>query len=201
MKKLLFALLLLLALAALFISVLAYKQSEKAIQISLSEISVEEKNTFTTPVYDEASKTWNYLAIYEIGITNQGGPPAELTSVKKSSEGSGFIVALKGDEVVNKDIEHSFFLVDASIQEILSDPRLIRKFQEKSSIFSIDMGIKITSGETKTFRIGSILQIYGDDPARPLADMLLLSYELSFANGKNYIFRRGFPVRPVLRTP
>ncbi len=194
---------LLIALVALLVATIALftaKQVRQSVQeikqVALSEIEVTERNSLLTPILDEENKRYRYLAIYEIGVTNLGGPDIVINELAKLTTGSGFIVMLKGDEVVSANPNYRAFLVEPTLQEIGANPKLLKALMEKDMGESLKLDLALPFGATKTLRFGVVLDAYRQDNS-PLANVVLLSYQLRFSNGKSYLFRRGFPIQPL----
>lgn len=184
------------SLLALLIATVALYQAKEARLLALSDIKVEELNSFVTPVFDEQSGKWSYFALFELSVSNQSGPAVVLQSVGKMTGGSGFLVPLVGQEIVNKKIPYHTFLVKQSIAEIRQNPRLLKNIMDKDMGEAARVDLKIEPGESKKIRIGISLNPY-DEENKPLAQVVLLSYKLQFDNGKSYIYRRGFPIQPI----
>jgi|GEM_PF-726784 len=195
---------LLIALVALLVATIALftaKQTRQDVQeikqVALSEIEVTERNSLITPILDEESKRYRYLAIYEVGVTNLGGPNIAINELGKLTSGSEFIVLLKGEEVVSANPQYHAFLVEPTLREIGANPKLLKGVMEKDMGEAVKLDVPLPFGATKTLRFGVVLDVY-DDANIPLANVVLLSYQLKFSNGKSYLFRRGFPVQPLV---
>ena len=195
-KKFRFGFFELVSIVALIVAVLALVYAMKTRQDALSEVSVEEHNALTSPVLDEKTNNWSFVAIFEVGFTNESTREVTLTRIEKAIEGSGFLVPLKQGLIVNKDIEHSAYLVEPTIAEIRADPRLLRSIDQSEMDNDTQIDLPIQPGETKLLRLGVTLNPY-DVQHRNLADMVLLSYVMSFSSGKQRIFRRGCSIPPI----
>ncbi|NIA31584.1 MAG: hypothetical protein GWP06_16960, partial [Actinobacteria bacterium] len=125
------------SLLALIVAAVALYNAGIARQIALSQISVEERNSLATPVFDQQEGKWSYLAIYEVSVGNLGGPDVTLENVSKVSEGAGFLVPLRGQEIVNETLKYKAFLVKPTIGEIRANPKLLK------TIAQADMGAVI----------------------------------------------------------
>jgi len=184
------------SLFALIVATIALFIAKETKQLALSEITVEDRNSLVTPVFDQELGQWSYLAIWELSVTNQSGPPISLKSIEKVKEGSGFLVPLLKQEIVSKNIPYKSFLCDHSITEIRSNPKILKEVASKDMGEEAKVNLPISPGESKTIRLGITLKPYGDNN-RPLASVILVSYKLQFSNGKSYVFRRGFPIQPI----
>ena len=196
--KILFTISIVGAFIAVICSIFALVKARQAQQIALSEIVVEERNSLITPVYDEKEGAWSYLAIFELGVSNVSGPPIELEKIRKMDSQAGFIIPLKGSDYVDADLQEKAFVLDAGIGDIRQEPEQLK------SIIDQDMGpetapnIVLDRGESKTLRLGLSLKPY-DSARQRTADMVLVSFQLLFSNGKSYVFRRGFPVASLVQ--
>lgn len=186
----------LLAVLALVIAVIAMIQAKSANDIALSEIVVEEKNHLVTPVYDENSKTYSYLAIYEISFTNNSGPQVIVEKIEKIEDGGGYFVALKGKAFSDADLGAKAFIVEPSLKEIAQSPKLLKKISSREMGAEKRLNIPLGPAKTQTLRIGVSLNPY-DQNDKALANMVLLSFRFEFSNGKTSVFRRGFPIQPI----
>ena len=184
----------LIALVALIVAVVALVTSKTARELALSEVEIEERNSLVTPIFNEASGEWSFLALYEVGVSNLSGPDVLLRHVAKETKGAGFLVPLNQDQVVaDVDLQPKAVLFDESLAQIEADPRLLKDLAQKEMADVQPVNIMIRNGETKTLRFGVMLRPY-DSNQDPLARMVLLSYQLNFDNGKSVLFRRGFPI-------
>ena len=184
------------SVASLFMAGFALLTSHQAKNLALSDISIEEKNSFSTPVFDQNTGKNSYLTIYELAISNLGGPDVELVRLSKVQEGAGYLVPLKDQQIMNQDIEAISFLVEPTISTLMQEPKRLREITKEDMGPAADLSVVIKNGETKTLRFGISLQPY-DDQNNPVAQVVLVSFRLEFNNGKNYIFRRGFPIKPL----
>lgn len=182
-----------LSCVTLVISVIAMVQSKKALQIALSEVVIEEKNSLFSPVFDEDSGTYGYIALFDVSIANLSGPVAILENVTKLTSGSGFIALLKGNDVVNSDVALNAFICEKSSNEIKANPGLLKNISSKDFGEKADIQMTINPGETKIIHVGLYLHPYSDDN-KAIADMALVSFQFNFRRGKQYVFRRGFPI-------
>lgn len=189
-------LLLVLALGAIALGFMALSKANQAYQLALTDIELEERNTLMTPVYDEANDSWSFLAVIEVGITNQGPSPLTLASMSKMDDDAGFLVPLMGSEIVDKPFDYQAFAVQPGIMEIRSNPKLIKELAKSPMGDSAALDLVIGSGQTKAVRFGVLMNIYDAEKA-PLAQMVLLSMRFNFDNGKLRVFRRGIPVSPL----
>jgi hypothetical protein len=167
-------------------------------QIALSEVSVEEHNSLITPVFDQASEQMNFVAIYELSISILSGPDLILETVEKADD-LDFIVGLKGPDIVNIDLEGKAFLVEPALREIQSNPRLLTQLNQESIEEKAKIMVKLQSGKSKNIRVGFYLSPYQNQES--LVNMALVSFKLTFSNGKTSYFRRGFPIQPLQPIP
>lgn len=195
-KKLRFGFFEAVAVAAMILAVIALLFSIKTRWDALSEVSVDERDTLTSPVFDEKTGNWSYVAIFETNLTNEGSRKVVLRSVVKADNGAGFMVSLKQGEVENGEIQHSAFFVTPEIAEIKANPRLLRSIGQNKMDKKIKLDLFIGPGETKRLRFGVALEPYDRDQQN-LADMVLLSFEMKFSTGKRRIFRRGVTIPPI----
>jgi hypothetical protein len=186
----------LVSIAALLLAALALFQARKATECALSEVAVEERETLITPVFDQESGRWSCLAIYEVTVSNLGGPDLVLTGVSPAQEGSGFLVLLDGERVVEESIPHAYFEVKPGLDEIRADPRLLKDLFIESGGEGIEVDISLSPGESKNVRFGLSLSPY-DDSRSLRAKFALVSFWLHFSTGKKIIFRRGFAIPPL----
>ena len=189
-------LLLVLAILAIALGFFALNKANQAYHLALTDIELEERNTLMTPVYDEGQGTWAYLAIIEVGITNQGPDPLTLASMSKMDDDAGFLVPLSGSKIVDKSFDYQAFVVQPGIMEIQTNPKLIKELSKTPMGASATMDLVIGSGQTKAVRFGVLMNVY-DAEKMPLAQMVLLSMRFNFDNGKLRVFRRGIPVSPL----
>ncbi len=190
----------LIALVALLVAVIALVNSKEAKQLALSEVSLEEGDAITQPIYDQAENRFYYLALYEVHITNLSGPTVILKEISPPADDAGLVVALKGDQVAAVDLKPLPFRIDYTLREIRENPRLLKDLTANQLEPGKLLNIAIKPGATKTVRFGVNLYPY-DAQGQSLADMVLLSFRLVFDNGKAQLFRRGFPIMPVAPTP
>ncbi len=186
----------LISLVALLVSTIALYNAKNARQIALSEISVEERNSLITPVFDQQEGKWSYLAIYEMSVSNLGGPDVTLESVSKVTEGAGFLVPLSGQEILNETLKYKAFFVKPTLDEIRTNPKLLKTISQSDISATAPLNLLIKNGESKTIRLGVLLDAFNKEN-KPIARVVLLSYRLNFSNGKSIIFRRGFPLQPI----
>ena len=120
----------LLSVLAIALSVIALVNANSAKNLALSEITVEEQNSLATPVFDQSSQSWSFIALYELNVTNQSGPNVVIEQLVKLSDGSGFIVPLKGQNIIDKKIEHNTPWIEISTADFgtFAIPRLIDRY-------------------------------------------------------------------------
>lgn len=186
----------LLSVIAIVLSTVSLFNAQSAKKLALSEITVEEQNSLTTPVFDKGSQSWSFIALYELNVTNQSGPDAKIEKLSKVSDGSGFIVPLKDQEILENHINHNAFLFNNPIAEIKANPRLLKDITKSDMGENAQIAIHLANGESKAVRFGVSLKAYNKDN-EPLAQVVLVSFKLYFDNGKTYTFRRGFPIPPI----
>lgn len=186
----------LVGVVALALAVLALYNAQVAKNLALSEITLEERSPLLTPVYNEEKGTYTFLAIYEVSLTNTSGPAVTLTSISKEMSGAGFLVPLNGEEVAGTVLDYKAFIVNSTLTEIMANPKLLKSIVEKDMGESCAMNLPLAPGASKSVRFGVSVNAY-DSAGGPVAQVVLLSYRLSFDNGKSLIFRRGFPIQPL----
>jgi len=184
------------SIAALILGFLAMNQAKTAKELALSEINIEEVNSLNTPVLNEETNTYSFLTLYDISVANMSGPAVTLVSLKKASQGAGFLTLLKGQDVVAIDVKEKAFLSEKSSSAIKADPRLLKSIGNEDMGDGVKVNVAIAPGETKVIHIGISLDSYDADKEL-LANMALVSFELEFDNGKSYFFQRGFPIYPI----
>lgn len=184
------------AIAALVVGIMALQQAKSARELALSEISIEEMNSLSTPVLNEETNAYSYLTLYDISIANMSGPSVTLQAVKKATSGAGFLAMLKGQDVVSVQVHAKAFISEKSSSAIKADPRLLKTIGQTDMGEDEELDLTIDPGETKIIHIGIALEPY-DANKEALANMALVSFELAFTNGKNYSFQRGFPIYPI----
>lgn len=195
--KLLTVVILIIAVAGLVLAIVALNKAKEAKQLAISEVQIEETGSLITPVLDqEKNNAWSYLALYEIQISNLGGPSVTLENIAKHDEETGFLVLLKDQQVLLDTIEYRSIVCDRSLAEIRANPGVLKNLFNSDMGGSANVNLIIDPGESKTLRFGVRAFPYNEEN-KPIADMLLLSYRLRFDTGKHYIFRRAFPIRPV----
>ncbi|HPG39744.1 MAG TPA: hypothetical protein PLP19_13345 [bacterium] len=181
---------------ALIVSGLALITARHAARLALADIEIEERNTLMTPVFDQETEKWSYLAIYEVAVTNQGPDAVKLSAIEKVTDGMGFLVPLAGSEILSSVPDYKAFMVAPTLGEIQSNPKLLKEIigQELGTVGKLDM--ELASGQSKSVRFGVQTSVY-DSENNPTAQVLLVSFRLKFDNGKMQVFRRGFPVTPL----
>ncbi|MBN1996398.1 hypothetical protein JW935_02515 [candidate division KSB1 bacterium] len=182
--------------AAFVVAVWGFLTARNAMQLALSEITIEERSPLMTPVYDQATEKWSFLVVYEVNVTNMSGPSVKISSLGKASTGGGFLIPLKGKDFADSKLDYSAFLVEPSLVDIRANPRLLKTITEKTIQETAPLDIELPPGESRTIRFGVSMSAY-DQERNPLADMVLLSFRLYFSNGKSSIFRRGVPIQPL----
>ncbi len=183
------------AAAALLLSIVALIQIRETKQLALSEVAVEEENFFAGPIWDEETQTLQYLALFDLSITNHSGPAVELTAIRKSPSANQFLTLLKGEEVLAGDVGKRAFLTPHGIGEIKANPRLLKESAR-------DMGeaatprLAIGSGQSRLVHLAVLLSPYNEQ-RQAEATTALCSFDLIFDSGKVYRFRRAFPIVPL----
>ena len=184
-----FSLFRVMSILAIVISLFAFYYSRKAYQYTTTIVTLEEHNSLLSPVYDENNGKWSYVAIYELSLMNEGMKKVVINRIAKVSEGSGFFVALKDGKIINQGIQHSSYIVEPTISEIRTNPKLLSSIDQDFGD-SKQISIIIKPGETKLVRIGTSISAY-DSEKQNLADMVLLSYEIRLATGQRRLFRQA----------
>ena len=186
----------LLAIAAIILGLVALREARYAQQLAMSEIIVEEVNSISTPVFDQETGQYSYLALYDISIANMSGPQVVLKSIKKSTSDAGFLTLLNGQDIVSHDVNENAFVSTKGSSEIKQNPRLLKTVGQEDMGEGADVNLILEPGETKVMHIGLRLVPYNADN-QALASLALVSYELLFDNGKSYIFQRAVPIFPI----
>jgi hypothetical protein len=181
---------------SLTVALVALKNSLATKTIALSQYQVEEKNSLATPVFDEETNSWAFLAIFEISIANVSDVHLRLSDISPASDATGFILPLKAQDVVTQNIEYQAFLIEPQVKELFANPKLLKEIKKVTIQQSPLLPLSIDGGQTKVVRIGILADIY-ENPAELNADMLLYTFKFVFDNGKNFIFRRGMAVQPL----
>jgi hypothetical protein len=181
---------------ALALAVVALYNAQVAKNLALSEVTLEERSPLLTPVFNEESGTWSYLAIYEVSLTNTSGPAITLASISKETSGAGFLVPLKGEEVVGTLLKYKAFMVEPTLPDIMANPKLLKSIVGNDMGESKVMNLPLAPGVSKSVRFGVSIDAY-DSANQPVAQVVLLSFRFLFDNGKTLIFRRGFPIQPL----
>jgi len=188
---------LLIALVALLIAVVAWVNSREARELALSEIALEEGSSLTIPVYDESQGRYSFVALYEVHVENLGGAAVKLEWLSPGDGAAGFLVTLKDGQVAAASLDAFAFLVDQPLAEIEKDGKKLQAaFQNKMKEHT-PLELTIAAAESRIVRFGVHLSPY-DAQNKPLVDMALLSFRFMFDNGKSQIFRRGFPITPLM---
>jgi len=187
---------LLISLVALLVAVIALYQAKTARGLALSDLVIEENNSLITPVYDEQTNSWSHLAIYEISVTNLAGPMLHWLSLQPLGGPADFLVALRGGEVVAPSPACQVFACEPTLSQIQADPKLIRELSKTPLNGPVPVQYTLAPGQSKSIRLAVRVQAY-DHQQQPLADMVLVSFELIFDHERHYIFRRGFPIQAV----
>ncbi|MDZ7724359.1 MAG: hypothetical protein U5R06_16540 [candidate division KSB1 bacterium] len=191
MKKLMVVLLVLVA-GLLVFTVIKLEKVERA---ATSELSFQEKLILNNPVLDQETGRYGMIAIYEFRVTNDAGPAVTLESVNATDPASGFVVALKNEKVIGKDLDAGLFRVPFSVEEIKNDPAKLRESM-KTGGTRIKINDSLEPGTTQTYRIGVSLFPY-DKSKQTKANLVLISLTFDFDNLKRYTKRQGFPIIPL----
>jgi len=179
------------------LALISLRETEINRDLALSEVELEERNRLLTPVYHEEEGKWLFLAIYEVAVNHLGGPVVTLHDVCRVSGGSGFLVLLAGDEVVKSEAEVIAFTVEPSLEQIKTDPGLLKEVMTAGMESCHELAIELTGGEMKTIRFGVALSNYRAGPDSPSPVMALVSFCFNFDHGRSLLFRRGFPLPPL----
>lgn len=184
---------LLIALFALLVAAVALYQARTAKELALSDLTVEENNSLITPLYDQETGAWSYLAIYDIAVTNLSGPTLQWLYVQQNQKGGGFLVGVKNGELTAPSLAFTAFHCEPTLAEIQANPKLIRDLVKKEFTHPLMFNYALHAGESKSVRLGVMVQAF-DQQQRPLVDTVLLSFGLTFDHDRQYTFRRAFPV-------
>jgi len=183
-------------IAALLLGLFALMAAMDARQLALSVIVVEEVNSLSTPVLDEESGAYSFLAMYDVSIANMSGPPVILTSIEKGKTGGGFLSLLRGEEVVTAKVDEKAFVSSDGVTTIKANPKLLKTLMHSDMGQRQEINLALEAGETRVIHIGVMVQPF-DEAGNIAANVALVSWQLNFDNGKTYIFRRGFPIYPI----
>lgn len=186
------------ALFSLLIATIALYQVKNVRALALSDLVIEENNSLVTPLFDEATGSWSFLALYEIHVNNLSGPEVHWSAITQEQQGSGFLVGLRNGEYLSTRLSYQAFVCDRNLAELQADPKLIRELARNEMPPKVELSHLIKAGESKSIRVGVLVQPY-DQNQQQLVDMVLLSYGLDFDQNRHYTFRRGFPV-PALKS-
>ena len=187
---------LLLAAVALVMAVFAWFAARDARSVALSEIELQERNALVTPVFDQESGTWSYLAIFEWALSHSSGPAVRLESLTSAEAGGGYTIALHNGELVGGKLQERVFLTESTLQEIQTEPKRVRSLGQSPLSDPQNLDWALQDGKTRNLRVGVLLDPY--DASKNLrADMVLLSFKLQFDNGKTRVVRRGIPIQPL----
>ncbi|HOT96143.1 MAG TPA: hypothetical protein PLG50_04070 [bacterium] len=186
---------LLIALIALIVAVAALMIARDSRQLALSTLQVEEGESLTLPVYDEERSQYGFLILCELEVTNAAGPAVLLTRLVKAEEGSGWLVALKGQTLAAVDLKPRLFLLDQPLRSYQENPRLLKE-KWGTDRSALEFKLALPAGAGKKVRYGVYVAPY-DSAGAAQAEMVLISLRLEFDNGKNQLFRRAYPVPPL----
>ncbi|MBN1543515.1 hypothetical protein JW992_15345 [candidate division KSB1 bacterium] len=187
---------LILALAAVVIAIFALSVAHNARQTALSEIELEEHNALVTPVFDQETGSWSYLAIYEWTISHSSGPAVRLESLAPANAGEGYAVSLLEGEPVGQDLQDRIFRTELTLAEIRRDPQTVKALGQTLLAEREFLGWVLQDGKSRSLRLGIRLSPYDETQSR-LADVVLLSFKLSFDNGKTQLIRRAVPIQAL----
>lgn len=183
---------LLIALIALIVAVAALMLARESRQLALSTLQVEEGASLSLPVYDEERSQYGVIILCELEVTNAAGPGVTLTRLVKADDGSGWLVALKGQSLTGADLKPRLFLLDQPLQAYQENPRLLKERWD-ADLATAGLNLSLPPGAGKKIRYGLHLAPY-DSAGAAQAEMVLLSLRLEFDNGKSQLFRRAYPV-------
>lgn len=190
-------LILLIALVALVVAVIALVTAKGAREIALSEVTVEEGETVTLPLFDEEQERFSFLVLVELHITNQGGPAVEVLQLSRNTSDAGFLVGLKNQEIQSGDLKPQFHAIEQPFSELQANPRLLKEALRQNPLHDIPIRHMLESGQSKTVRYAVHFFPY-DDGKQNLADLVLISTRLTFANGAIRMMRHGYPILPLV---
>ena len=183
---------LLIALIAMIVAVAALLSANKSRQIALSTIEIEEGESLTLPVYDEAREQFGFIILTELEITNSGGPQLRIESLRKMEQDAGWLVALRGENIISANLQPRFFLLDRPLSDYQSNPRWL-KDQWNQDVSPIELRWPLKPGAGKKIRYGIFLSPYNPEGGQQ-AEMVLVSLRLDFDNGKSHLFRRAYTI-------
>ncbi len=188
---------LLIALAALVVAVIALVTAKGAKEMALSEVTIEEGETVTLPLFDEEQNRFSFLVLVELHISNQGGPAVELLQLSRNLADAGFLIGLKNQEIQSGDLKPQFYAIEQPFSELQANPRLLKDVLKQSPVQDIPIRHTLESGQSRTVRYAVHFFPY-DDGKRTLADLVLISTRLTFANGAIRMMRHGYPILPLV---
>ncbi len=191
---------LVLALIAVGMAVSAWSLANRAKQIALSEIELEERDALLTPVFDEETSSGSYLAIFEWALSHSSGPAIRLESLVPVEEQDGYLVTLYDGAPTGSDLQERVFRTESTLQEIQLHPEKIKTLGQTVLADRESLDLQLESGKTRFLRVGVRLHPYGEKQ-NLLADVVLLSFKLCFDNGKTRIIRRGIPIQALTHLP
>jgi hypothetical protein len=75
-----------------------------------------------TPVFDEETSSWSYLAIFEWALSHSSGPAIRLESLVPVEEQDGYLVTLYDGAPTGSDLQERVFRTESTLQEIQLHP-------------------------------------------------------------------------------
>lgn len=184
---------LLIAVAALILSLFALLQSFQAKSLAQSEIAVEEENYIAIPTFDEENSSLQYLVLFDLSVTNHSGPSVKIAKILPGNQGL-YASFLDGEEVASVDIPVKAFSAPFTIAEFKKNPRLLK--EAKLEDLKGEKKLQIAAGDSKVLHLGLLFSPYTAEKKR-LVSTALCSFQIVFDNGKSFWFRRAVPVYPI----
>ena len=182
-----------LSIAALIVAVFSFVNSCNMAKLSLPVIHVSQDKVLPGPFWDGKRKMWRYFAYNRFLITNRGGRPIALVGVRPH-EFMPLIGVASGNKVkVTNPPPFLIFEMNDSLIDIEKDPKIISRYDnvpvERISLINRPIG----SGETVILNLGVVVDIY-NDMGQSLADQLLFTADLVFADGSKYLLASAYTV-------
>ena len=177
----------LIALIAIIVSVISYRQSNKA---SLPSIEVNE-DLAGAGVYDSDDEGKKYFSYTRIMIANQGGKAVSLIGVKAPEESlfpNMFLGRVRADST--EEIPVEIFLVDEYLEVIKEDTSLVSSFESMGREELSLLNRTVSPGKPIILNIGTRFNISAADTLE--IREVFAQYELVFSNGHSRMVQKIF---------